>query len=477
MYIYFVGIKGVGMASLAVIAKQAGFEVCGSDIADEFITDKILQKEKIFFKTGFSSDNIERFLKGHLRDEVLVVSSAANGGFGNEECVWARENGFRIISHGQAVGEFMSGEIFGKKFKGVSVSGAHGKTTITALISTLLTLLDLDPSYTVGTSEIFPLGAGGHFGKGEYFIAEADEYLSEIKEDRKPKFLYQNPEVLIVNNIDFDHPDFYHNLDEVENAYLDFANQLGKNTLLIVNGDDERVRKIAEKAKKRMITYGVHASNNLVLSDFREFGLSSSFNVSFDKTDLGRFDLSLPGFHNAKNSLCAIAFLMEIGIPISKIREVMPKFLGTKRRLEMVGETKNGLKIMDDYAHHPEEIRKSLNALKEAFPDRKIITIFQPHTYSRTKSLLSEFIASFIDTNKLILLPTFASKRESSNSIMDEEILLEFNKIKKNVIGIEKFDNVIKYVQQNVNDKDHLVLTMGAGDVYEIGYQILKHDK
>ncbi|PIT89439.1 MAG: hypothetical protein COU27_00505, partial [Candidatus Levybacteria bacterium CG10_big_fil_rev_8_21_14_0_10_36_7] len=248
-------------------------------------------------------------------------------------------------------------------------------------------------------------------------------------------------------------------------------------TLLIVNGDDERVRKIAEKAKKRMITYGVHASNNLVLSDFREFGLSSSFNVSFDKTDLGRFDLSLPGFHNAKNSLCAIAFLMEIGIPISKIREVMPKFLGTKRRLEMVGETKNGLKIMDDYAHHPEEIRKSLNALKEAFPDRKIITIFQPHTYSRTKSLLSEFIASFIDTNKLILLPTFASKRESSNSIMDEEILLEFNKIKKNVIGIEKFDNVIKYVQQNVNDKDHLVLTMGAGDVYEIGYQILKHDK
>ena len=235
--IYFIGIKGVGMAGLAIMAKQAGFIVEGSDVKEEFITDKILKDEGIHIRIGFKKENPEDFYGLNPADS-LFIATGAHDGFENPEAVWARSQNIKIISHGEAVGLFMSGKLFDRSdIEGISVSGTHGKTTISGMLSFLLQKLGADPSYTVGTSEITPLGAAGHYGSGKYFVAEADEYMAG-KLDPTPKFLYQKPRYLIINNIDFDHPDFYRDIDAVKHAFEEFVSNLEEGATLIVNGDD-----------------------------------------------------------------------------------------------------------------------------------------------------------------------------------------------------------------------------------------------
>ncbi len=471
--IYFVGIKGVGMATLAVIAHEAGIKVGGSDVSEEFITDSILKKSGIKFDVGFSDPSIKKFLKAAKKEKTLVIVTGAHGGLDNPQAVAARELGYKIVTHGQAVGLFMDGDVLGKKnIHGVSVCGSHGKTTITAFIAATSRLSGLDPSYTAGTSEIFPIGPAGHFGKGKYFIAEADEYLSESKYDRTAKFLYQNPKTLIINNIDFDHPDFYKDLQDVKETYKKFVDKLEDDATLIVNGDDPNVRDIVKDVTQRVIAYGSTPSNDFSITRFSQSGMNSFFDVEVRGTKIGTFGLSIPGFYNAKNSLAVIAFLVEQGVSVAKIQQILPEFKGTKRRLEKVGETKDGKIIIDDYAHHPEEIQKTLEALKEAYPQKKIICIFQSHTLSRTTALLSDFVLSFNNVHQVIILPVFASMREKDVSEdTEKKIMAEFGSINKNAVFL-KFDDVVKYVDKNYKGEEYLIVTMGAGDVYKIGHQL-----
>lgn len=482
--IYFMGIKGVGMATVAVMAKQAGFIVAGSDIETEFITDKILEKEKIEVLTGFDRKNVENFFGSSPKEECLLVSTAAHDGFDNVESVFAKESGYKVISHGEAVGLFMSGELFGRNgIEGISISGAHGKTTIAGMIAFCLVRLGSDPSYTVGTSEIFPIGAAGHFGRGKYFVAEADEYLSEAKYDRTPKFLYQHSKYLIINNIDFDHPDFFKNLEEVKDAYKNLVSNLGSDSLLIVNGDDENIKSIIgtpPKARlagggKGVITCGTGEDNEFVIKNYRQDGFRSRFEVLRNNTSLGNFKISIPGYHNAKNSLAVIALLVELGISIPDIQRALPEFKGVKRRLEKIGETPTGVVVFDDYAHHPEEIRKTLEALNAAFPEKKIIAVFQAHTFGRTRALLSEFASSFAGIFELIILPTFASARDSNGHDLNEdrEFVEKIRTIQPNVKLIETKTSVVEYLDKNVTSPGYLILTMGAGDVYKIAYELV----
>ena len=479
--IYFMGIKGVGMATLAIIAKESGFIVGGSDIEEEFITDKTLRGAGIEVRIGFRKENVKEFFGTNAYEECLFIATAAHGGFDNVEAEWARENGIKVISHGEAVGIFMSGGLFGQKFEGVSVSGSHGKTTISGMIAACLSRLGSDPSFMVGSSEINPIGAAGHYGRGKYFVAEADEYLSEAKYDQIPKFLYQNPKYLIINNIDFDHPDFFKNIEAVRNAYGEFVAKLSPDSTIIVNGDDDNIKSIrdttritGENNRIRVITYGTDEGNEFVIKNFKQEGFISQFEVLRNGTLLGKFELSVPGYHNAKNSLAVIALLIELGISILDIQKVLPEFKGVKRRLERIGELDSGVLIFDDYAHHPEEIRKTLEALRAAYPYKKITLIFQAHTYSRTKAMLDSFISSLAGVSELIILPTFASARDISGHDIEEDknFVEKIRAIQPNVKLVETKEGVIEYIRKNVRGSDKLVITMGAGDVYKIGYEL-----
>lgn len=471
--IYFVGIKGVGMTSLAIIAKQAGFEVAGSDVEEEFITDEVLKKERITPLLGFNSSNIEGFFKNSEPNEVLVIATAAHGGFDNPEAKFATHKNIKLLTHGQAVGYYMEGQLFGRSdIEGISIAGAHGKTTTSAMVATFLSKLGFDPSYTIGTSEIFPLGAAGHYGKGKYFVAEADEYSSELKYDRKPKFLYQYPKIVIINNVDFDHPDFYKNIQDVEKSFEEFIKNVKASGLIIINEKNEKLARICQESGCGLVTFGEKESSDYYISSYRQSGFTSYFKVFGKVGFIGSFKLKLPGIHNARNAIGAISMLLELGIPVEKIKKTLPTFLGTKRRIQKIGEIKNGSIIIDDYAHHPKEINATLNSVKLAYPKKKIVCVFQAHTFSRTKALISEFVKSFKIADMVIIIPTYASLRDVVSDYPDDEFVHELSLNHPNVKFLKETNSVVKYILEYCSSDDFVVLTMGAGDVYKIAYTL-----
>lgn len=472
--IFFVGIKGVGMAPLSIIACEAGIEITGSDIDDEFITDLWLKKKEIAISVGFGTESIKSFFEGTSPKNCLVVTTGAHKGFDNPQSKWAEENKITVLSQGQALGVFMQGDIFGKEEEGIAIAGSHGKTTISSLLSVTLNSLGEDCSYSVGTGEVFPIGCPGHNGAGHYFVAEADEYASEPVHDRIPKFLYLNPKYAIFNNIDFDHPDLFENTEEIVTAFVEFAHNIKSGGKLFINGDDKYLSSFKEKIDKdiQIITYGQGSQNDYVISKIVQFGLSSKFTVHKHDTELGIFELSIPGVHNSKNALSVVALLTELGYESTKIRGALKVFTGTKRRTEIVGHTKNGATIIDDYGHHPLEIATTINAIKQSYTGKKIVCVFQPHTFSRTKALLEDFGKAFESVDKLILLPIFKSARDTEkDEVNHDEYIKEFSKY-SDTIFIEKFEDVIEYLDQNFASNEFIILTIGAGDVYKIGYEL-----
>jgi UDP-N-acetylmuramate--alanine ligase len=465
--IHFVGIKGVGMTPLALIAKEAGFIVSGSDVANEFITDAALREAEIVPLIGFSEENI--------KDYDLVVITGAHGGYDNPEVVAAKNKDIKIITQAEAVGLFMEGGIFGRKFIGISIAGTHGKTTTSAMIATLLKETKLDPSYVIGTGDVKSLGAPGHLGKGKYFVAEADEYATEPKYDKKAKFLWQSPKLAVITNIEFDHPDIYNSLEEIENAYLSFAQQLGKGSVLITCGDDPQVRSLiknlsaAQKANIRIISYGFNKDNNYILDNVRVSGDHMFFNVSSYGTILGDFMLNTVGDHNGLNALAGLVTGLELGLSIEKIKKGLIAFAGSKRRLELVGELTTGAIMYDDYAHHPTEIKKTCKAIRAQFPKKNIAVIFQPHTFSRTKMLFNEFLRAFEDADIVILTDIYASLREKDEPSISSEILKNHMKNHhKQVFYLPALTDVVKYLNEKKYRSDTVLVTMGAGDIYKI---------
>ena len=255
--IHFVGIKGVGMMPLAVIAKQARLKVSGSDIADVFITDNALKKMQISVFKGFS--------EGHIGDVDLVIATGAHGGLDNIEVKTAKKKGIPVVTQGEAVGLFMEGKIFGREFIGISVSGTNGKTTTTGMIATLFKHAGLSPSYLIGTSFILSLGYGGNLGKGKYFVAEADEYATDPIFDKTAKFLWQSPKIIVITNIDFDHPDIYPSINEIKEAFKKFILKLPDDGLLVAYGDDPNVLDVITCYNGKKIIYGESLDNDLSL--------------------------------------------------------------------------------------------------------------------------------------------------------------------------------------------------------------------
>lgn len=495
--IYFVGIKGVGMAGLSIIAKEAGFTVSGSDISEEFLTDFILEKHKIPVDKGFGIEEIERFI-GNAYGASLVITTAAHDGLSNPQVVWALEHHISVLTHGQAVGKFMDGRLLGRSFKGISILGCHGKTTVTAMTAIALKSLGIDASYTVGTSEIFPNGSAGHLGTSNYFVAEADEFVSDIKEDKTVKFLYQYPEFAIINNIDFDHPDVYTNLEHVKDTFLKFCiENIKPNGTLIINKDDENTSSILGKitdsrADITVITYGAAHDSKIQIKNYEENGWGSTFDVVHEGNEMGKYSLSVPGFYNAKNSLGVIALLLTLRVEVDDIKSAIAAFKGTKRRQEVVGETNKGAQVIDDYAHHPEEIDKTLTAIKRAYPNKRVIALFQPHTLSRTESLQHEFAMAFKNADEVIMLPIFTSKREGEvrYEALYQSIEREMKDTGASVVFLvdtrthEELEfspffldrnraPVLKYIGEHFDLGSNVIVTLGAGDIYKIAYDIV----
>ena len=449
--IYFVGIKGVAMASLAIVAKEMGKEVRGSDVEEEFPTDATLHRFKIAHVKNFSPE--------HITDDIeLVIYTGAHQGVNNIEVQTAIKKGIPVLPHGKALGLFMQGK------KGISVAGSHGKTTTSAMIAHCLFKLGQDPSFAIGCGAINSLKTPAHAGSGEYFVAEADEYVTDPTSDVTPRFMWQKPQILVITNIDYDHPDVYRNLKAVEDAFAKFTQQVLKEGLVILNDDDVPTRSIIRTIEQKKITYGKLETADFQLVNVSYSKSQTNFQVKIQNA-IESFTLGIPGEHNALNSTAAIVILVTLGFTVEQIREVLKSFNGTKRRFEKIAE-KNGKLLFDDYAHHPTEITATLTAIRNWFPDKRIITIFQPHTYSRTQALLLEFAHSFMVSDVVVLTNIYSSAREKPIVGVTGEILYGKTKqYKTSVHYAPTRTDVLEYIKTQTHTGD-LLVTMGAGDIY-----------
>lgn len=449
---YFVGIKGVAMTALAVLLKEKGYLVTGSDISDEFATDAILARERILVKPGFSPKNIDKHFD-------LVVVTGAHGGMTNPEARRAKELMLPTCMHGQALGMIMDTKV------GISVAGCHGKTTTAAMTASLLSHAGLDPSYAIGTATIADLGYAGHFGKGAYFVAEADEYMTCPVTDPTPRFLWQHPKILVLTNIDFDHPDAFSDISAVKSAYISFTQNLVRGGIIIACIDNSQIVDILPKIKNPIITYGFSPRADFRISrDWSTCGVSR-MRISHQNVELGDFTLHVPGRHNMRNATGAMLAAQQTGIAWKDIKKYMKYFSGSKRRFEKIGET-DTFTLYDDYAHHPSEIQATITAAKAWFPDKKLIIIFQPHTFSRTKSLLMEFAASFQKADKTLIADIYPSAREKADpSISSSLLVYHATKVLNNVVYTPDKKAVLKWLEEYLKG-DELVMTMGAGDIF-----------
>ncbi|NCF75172.1 MAG: hypothetical protein GWO87_01650 [Xanthomonadaceae bacterium] len=423
--VYFIEIEGAGTSALAQIYKKLGCEVFGSDNGDHFYRN-ILQKRKIKTFSCFNKKNIPQ------NTDLVIYSTCIKKD--NPEIVEAKKRKLKIWSYPKALSY-----LFNQKF-GIAVCGTHGKTTITAMAGFLFKKAKLKPTVLVG-AYIKQFSGNALIGQSKYFIIEADEYQNKLK--------YYNPKIVILNNIDYDHPDFFKNLKEYKLAFRNFVSKLGKDCLVIANFDDVNVRSVVKNIKAKVI--------------------------SFNKKDIGEFDLKIFGEHNKMNSLPVIALGKFLKIKTEIIRSALREFSGAKRRMEKKGKFKNIL-IYDDYAHHPVEIKASLKALRKKYKNEKICCVFHPHSFSRTKAFLKDFAKSFEDVNKIIVLDIYGSAREKSGKIHSKDLVREINKFsnQNKVLYIPTIKKCVQFFQNKNNQKNiDIIITMGAGDVWQVGEKLI----
>ncbi len=451
--LYFVGIGGAGMSSLAMLLKNRGYSVSGSDSESNPATEALrgVGVEINFKQNG---DRISR-------EKDLIVTSAAIPE-NNPDLEKARKLGIKIIKYSQLLGILM------KNKKGVAVSGAHGKTTTTAMISFILKEGGLDPSYAIGGD----LADGECFGagNGDLFVTEACEY------DRT--FLRLYPDVAVITNIDEDHLDYYKNLNGLRESFAEFAMSVPHDGLLVINNDDENIKTALKGIDRKRETYTIEDrlgfTNKANLADWVAFSPvwsdgGNSFKVYYKGMFFGEFTLSVPGRHNVMNALAAIAVCNNAGVSYDAMSGALSRFVGVNRRFQTIGSV-NDITIVDDYAHHPTEILTTLKTAKDVFPNKRIWCLFQPHQYSRTKLLLDGFSNSFGPADKVILSEIYGARdcAEDWDDISSADLLF---KLKRNGIDAKLISShaiIANYLAENLKPND-LLLIMGAGDIWKVG--------
>jgi len=459
-HVHFTGIKGVGMTALACCLQDMGIKISGSDVEETFVTDKILKKRKIRWRVGFSEKNL-------IPKPDLLITTGAHGGLNNPEVVAAKKMEIPVLTHAQALGEAM------EEKRGISVCGVGGKTTTSSMIATVLNKGGRKPSYAIGVGEINPLGFPGRYALGEEFIAEADEYVNSPGVDNRPRFIFQNPKIIVVTNIEYDHPDVYPDFEATKNAFRSFFQKIHSGGLLLACADNRNTMEVAREFPEVLQTYGFSPRADWLVEKVYFGQRQTIFNLRHRGVIVENIRLRVPGRFNVLNATATFAVGAFLGMNFQVIKRGLEEFEGTKRRFEFIGEAR-GIKIYDDYAHHPTEIKQVIAAARQWFGENRLIVVFQPHTYSRTKILLEEFAKVFNDASLVVISEIYASAREKDNLGISGKILAEkIAKYHPKVFYKAGEEEVVEILKKETKAGD-IIFTMGAGNIFLWHKTILK---
>jgi UDP-N-acetylmuramate--alanine ligase len=444
--IHFVGIGGIGMSGIAEVLLSLGYRVTGSDLRRSSITDRLAGLGALI-REGHSADNVKEA-------DVVVYSSAVKPG--NVELEAARSRHIPTIPRAEMLAELM------RMKYGIAVAGTHGKTTTTSMVARVLTEGGLDPTIVVG-GKLRSLDTNARLGAGEYLVCEADE------SDRS--FLKLSPTITVITTLEEEHMESYRDLEALLDTYVEFANRVPFYGCVITCIDEKNLQTILPRIERRCITYGLKTQANLKARDIRFEGFGSSYSLQSNGRELGEVRLKVPGLHNIYNSIASCAVGLELGIELGSIQHALAEFGGVRRRFEVKG-TAGGITVVDDYAHHPTEIEVTLEAARRAWPGR-IVAVFQPHLYSRTKKLHKSFGRSFGDADLVIVTDVYGAREDPVPGVtgrLVSDACTDFGH--KSVMYLEEKGDIAKRLLSEVKQGD-MIITMGAGDIYRVGEEIL----
>jgi UDP-N-acetylmuramate--alanine ligase len=445
--IHFVGIGGIGMSGLAEIMLQQGFTVSGSDRTPSDIT-RHLQSLGIKVFEGHDANNVDC--------DLMIYTAAVRED--NPELAEAGRKGIPMIKRAALLGEYLRSK------KGISIAGTHGKTTTTAMIGMMLERAKWDPTIFAG-GVIKDLRGNCKLGKSEWVVAEADEY------DRS--FLELHSFISVINNIESDHLDCYKDLNDIQNGFVQFANQTSIFGCVVINADEPSVLEVLPRINKRIVTYGLSEKSEIRATGIEQKSNTLTFDLSVKNIFHGKASLNLVGRHNVMNALACIGVGLELGIDAKVIVDHLRTFQGTLRRFENIGSV-NGITVIDDYAHHPTEIRVTLKGAREGWPHRRIVAVFQPHLYSRTRDYFSEFAQAFAAADAVILTEIYAARESAIAGITGRMLFEEIKKHHAEVYYVEDKDKLASEILKVAQTND-LVIMMGAGDITQVGRKLVQN--
>jgi UDP-N-acetylmuramate--alanine ligase len=447
-HIHFVGIGGIGMSGIAELLLNLGYTVSGSDLKSSDITDRLRSLGGVIHE-GHAAERI-------LGADVVVVSSAVRPE--NPEVQAAQRASIPVIPRAEMLAELMR-----LKYS-IAIAGAHGKTTTTSIVAAVLASGGLDPTVVIG-GKLIGIGTNAVLGRGDFIVAEADE--------SDGSFLRYAPAIAVVTNIDREHLDFYPDLAAIQRVFLEFIDRIPFYGLAVLCLDNEPIQDLIPHIKKRFTTYGMNPQADFQIRNVAAEGRRTRFSVFRRRRKLGRFKLNLPGIHNVYNATASIVVATELDIPIARIQAALEHLTGVQRRLEVKGEV-NGVTVVDDYGHHPTEIKMTLQAVRECWPERRVVVVFQPHRYTRTRALLDEFARAFYQSDVLVVLPIYAASEEPIAGITGQALSQRINAHgHKQVVFAEGIAAAAAQLSSLLMPGD-LLLTLGAGDVWRVGAELLK---
>lgn len=451
--IHFIGIGGVGMSGLALILSTLGHRITGCDLNKSKYT-QILEKKGIKVYYGHSFKHLEK-----EKPEIVVYSSAIP--LDNPELIKAKEMGIWVIPRAQMLSQVMN--LYSKS---IVVAGSHGKTTTTSMIAEILIALKKNPTIIVG-GIIKNINTHSLLGKGEFLVAEADE--------SDGSFLCYKPFIEVITNIDREHLDFYADYSAIKKAFINFIKRCSAQGKVILCGDDPGVKEIAKEIFGPFLFYGF-SEGNFLKAKILEDSAYPLVEVYHKDKIIGKMKLGIPGMHNVLNALGAIGVALELGLPISKVLEVLKNFKGVGRRLEFKGEWR-GCYLIDDYAHHPQEIKETLLTLKKMYPNKKLVLIFQPHRYTRVKALWEDFLIVLKEPDILILTEIYPASEIPIPGITGRAFFEHVSHLRntKPTFFASEFYNVLEILKKIV-EPEEVIVTMGAGDIYKI-HHLLEEKK
>ncbi len=446
-HVHFVGIGGIGMSGIAEVLLNMGYRVSGSDQVESETTRRLVRLGATV-AAGHTPANVS------VDTDVVVISSAVK--MSNPEVVRARELRVPVIARAEMLAELM------RMKYGVAVAGTHGKTTTTSFIADILAHAGLDPTMVIG-GKLRALGTNARLGQGRLLVAEADE--------SDGSFLLLTPTVAVITNIDPEHLDHFGTIEKLEEAFLAFIHRVPFYGRAILCLDHPRIRALLPNVRKPYVTYGTSPDADWVASDVSVEGLNTRFEVRHGDVHHGPVALKMPGRHYALNALAAAIAAVEVGVPFATVREALAGFGGIHRRFEVLGEVGNIL-VVDDYGHHPEEVRATLRAAREGFA-RRLVVAFQPHRYTRTRDLFGDFLSAFDDVEKLFLTDVYAAGEERIEGASGEALFQALKKRGHLDVEYRPREALAAAVLEALRPGDLLVV-LGAGDVTRVGEEIVQ---